>query len=170
MSFNPVKRVFETVESHSYEVPITLGGALTKIGLLLGTLAGGAIGAWYLIAHNVFVVPALYTSVFVGFALSLITVFRPQAARFTAIPYALCQGVALGILSAFFDKSAGDCYDCSCVDLCHSYRNASSVSPANHTCYGNFQSNSVMGNYGNRFDVWHSYASQFLWRENSCLF
>jgi len=39
----------------------------------------------------------------VAVVLSLLTVFKPNVARFTALPYALAEGVALGVISHLYD-------------------------------------------------------------------
>lgn len=106
MSFKPVERVFDTIGNYSYEAPMTLEGSIRKTGLLLATLAVGAVSAWYLVAQNLYVMPAFYTTLIGGFILSLVTIFRPQYSPYTAVPYAFCEGIVLGVLSAIFEIKA----------------------------------------------------------------
>ena len=106
MSFNPVNKVFDTVQSHAYEVSMSLSGTLTKIALLLATLAIGAGGAWYLFSQNIMVGPLLIGSLISAVLLSFATVFWPHIARFTAVPYALSEGICLGMISSIFEIKA----------------------------------------------------------------
>ena len=104
MSFNPVKRVFDKVEILQNEAPMTVGGTLTKLTMLLGTLGLGAVAAWFLFfSHNTLALPILGISFFTALILSIISVFRPQLTRYTALPYALCEGIVLGAISAIFE-------------------------------------------------------------------
>ena len=45
----------------------------------------------------------LFGALIVGFLLAIVTAFMPKIARFTAIPYALLEGVVLGAISHLYD-------------------------------------------------------------------
>lgn len=45
----------------------------------------------------------LFGALIVGFLLAIVTAFKPTIARFTAVPYALAQGVLLGMISHLYD-------------------------------------------------------------------
>lgn len=48
----------------------------------------------------------LFGALIVGFILAMVTVFKPPIARFTAIPYALAQGVGLGMISHLYNAES----------------------------------------------------------------
>ncbi len=102
MAFEPVKRVFERVETHSYELPMTLEGTLTKLAVLLLTaLSAGCIGWMSVSAEGHLLRPFLLAAPIGGIVLGMISVFWPRVTMYTALPYALCQGITLGLVSAF---------------------------------------------------------------------
>lgn len=45
----------------------------------------------------------LFVCLFAAFGLAILTVFKPKLARFTAVPYALLEGVVLGMISALYN-------------------------------------------------------------------
>lgn len=104
MAFNPVKRVFERVEIASTDVPMTLSGTLSKITLLLATLVVGAASAVYLfLAQSSAITPLLGFSFITAVVLSFVSVIWPRSTRYTALPYALCEGICLGAISSIFE-------------------------------------------------------------------
>jgi uncharacterized YccA/Bax inhibitor family protein len=93
---------------------MTLGGVASATALMFAFLLGGAAWGW----SQVQVVPAfgqqpasatfsstglLIVAGIGAFVLAMVTAFVPKAARFTSIPYALCEGAVLGMISHFFD-------------------------------------------------------------------
>lgn len=104
MSYNPVKQGFERVEVLATDVPMTLGGTLLKIASLLAVMTVAAGAACYLFfSSSAIVMPLLIASSVGGLILSIVSVFSPRATRYTALPYALCQGLFLGAISAIFE-------------------------------------------------------------------
>lgn len=49
----------------------------------------------------------LFGALIIAFALAIITAFKPTIARFTAIPYALSEGVVLGMISHLYEVQSG---------------------------------------------------------------
>ncbi len=86
----------------------TLSGATTKSILLVAiTFVVGYFSMMYCF-NQIFTtgkVPTflLYGSVIVSLIVAVITIFKPQASPFTAPAYAVCEGVALGCISATFE-------------------------------------------------------------------
>ena len=103
MSFtNPATRGFSRVETRDYVHPMTIQGTFNKLGILLICMSSAAAIGWY----TFFFAPAvsnmlLLPSFIGGLVLGFLTVFRPHRARYTAIAYALCQGMCMGTISAF---------------------------------------------------------------------
>lgn len=48
----------------------------------------------------------LFISLIAAFGLAIVTAFKPKIARFTAIPYALLEGVVLGLISHLYEVDA----------------------------------------------------------------
>jgi uncharacterized YccA/Bax inhibitor family protein len=93
---------------------MTLGGVASATALMFATLLVGAFWGW----NQVTVIPAtaltaakasfnspgmLMIAGIVAFALAMVTAFKPKAARFTSLPYALFEGAVLGMISHFYD-------------------------------------------------------------------
>lgn len=86
---------------------MTLQGTINKSFLLLVVLLAGAFWTWsqFLTTGNLALVEAPMTiGLIAGFVLALIISFRPTAAPWLAIPYAACEGVALGGFSAILER------------------------------------------------------------------
>lgn len=96
---------------------MTLGGVVSATAfLLLFVLAGGVVG-WQQVTETVTrdvltgeeIVTTnspmgwLFGSLIIGFGLAMLTIFKPNIARFTAVPYALAEGVLLGVISHMYD-------------------------------------------------------------------
>ena len=87
---------------------MTLEGTVNKAGFLLLLVVAAAAWPWY----NFFssggtynVMPLLMGGALIGFATGLITTFAPSYAPLTAPIYAVCEGLALGSLSALLEQS-----------------------------------------------------------------
>ena len=87
--------------------PMTIQGTVNKIFLLfVCLLAGAGISIYYLFYVNPAIVPQMVTiSAIIGFIVAMITCFNPKAAKYTAAPYALLEGICLGGISAFFEAA-----------------------------------------------------------------
>jgi uncharacterized YccA/Bax inhibitor family protein len=95
---------------------MTIGGTCSAAGVMIVFLAVGAAFGWGRVTETVeqvgrgtqtdihFANPGWLIGGFViAFVLAMGTMFRPKAARYTAIPYSLCEGFALGIISHLID-------------------------------------------------------------------
>ena len=87
---------------------MTLEGTVNKAGLLLFLVVAAAAWPWY----NYFssggtydVYPLLMGGALIGFVVGLVTTFAPSYAALTAPIYAVCEGLALGSLSALFEAN-----------------------------------------------------------------
>ncbi len=87
--------------------PMTVQGTVNKSFLLLVVLLATAFWTWsqYLTGAGASAVGLPMTvGLFGGFVLAMIMSFRPTAAPFLAIPYAACEGLALGGISAMLER------------------------------------------------------------------
>jgi uncharacterized YccA/Bax inhibitor family protein len=86
---------------------MTLQGTVNKTGLLLLCVVVAAAWTWGLTHSNQpeAAIPWMLGGVVGGFVVALVTIFKKNWAPFTAPLYAILEGLALGAISAFFDKS-----------------------------------------------------------------
>lgn len=86
---------------------MTLQGTVNKTGLLLLCVVVAAGWTWGLTHSNQpeAAVPWMIGGVLGGFVVALVTIFKASWAPFTAPLYAILEGLALGGISAFFDKT-----------------------------------------------------------------
>ncbi len=100
--------------------PMTFGGTSSAAALMLAVIAVGAWFGW----QQVTTTPAptlqdpdaatatissaawLWGPLVVGLVLALVTAFMPKIARFTSLPYALAEGVFLGVISHLYDSQS----------------------------------------------------------------
>ena len=96
--------------------PMTYGGVTSATGLLLGFVFAGGWYGWGRVVVTSFTdavgrttqtasMPSgwLFGSMIVGFVLAIACSFKPNLAPVLAIPYALAEGVFLGIISRYYD-------------------------------------------------------------------
>ena len=86
---------------------MTLQGTVNKTGLLLLFVVATAAWTWGL-SHSQApeaAIPWMMGGILGGFIVALVTVFKPSWAPLTAPLYALLEGLALGGISAMFEKS-----------------------------------------------------------------
>ncbi|HTY50605.1 MAG TPA: Bax inhibitor-1/YccA family protein [Steroidobacteraceae bacterium] len=81
---------------------MTLQGAINKSFVLLVVLLATALYPWsqYFAGDTAVVGTSVLVGLLGGFVLGLIISFKPAAAPYLAIPYAACEGLALGAISA----------------------------------------------------------------------
>lgn len=105
MTSNPMiqSRVYENVMLDSK--PMTVGGTINKILLLLGIVVLSGAFTWYLSMNGFSDKVSLLSlaSLIVGFGLALFTAFNPTQAKITAPVYAVCEGLLLGGISYMFN-------------------------------------------------------------------
>lgn len=121
---NPTLNVekFDRVRTYGLNESMTVDGTVNKCFILFALLLISAAWMW----NQVMGLPApameypgqqaapavsgrimafMIGGGIVGFIVAIVTAFRPQIARFTAPVYALCEGLVLGGISAFFEQS-----------------------------------------------------------------
>src|SRR5260370_29682319 len=85
---------------------MTLQGTVNKTGLLLLCVVATAAWTWGL-SHSPppdAAIPWMVGGIFGGFIVALVTIFKAHWAPFTAPIYALLEGLALGGISAMFER------------------------------------------------------------------
>lgn len=97
---------FRSQDAVLTEEPMTINGTLNKIFMLFACLiAGVAMSVYWLFTNSQTAPMVVGVSSIVGFLLVLITCFNVRIAKYTAAPYALCEGLALGSISALFEAA-----------------------------------------------------------------
>jgi uncharacterized YccA/Bax inhibitor family protein len=81
---------------------MTMSGTINKSILLWIVLAGSAFYSW---THPGVTIPLLLPISIVAFVLAFVSIFKKTATPFLAPPYALCEGLVLGAVSLYFEKS-----------------------------------------------------------------
>ncbi|MSR02314.1 MAG: Bax inhibitor-1/YccA family protein [Gemmatimonadetes bacterium] len=104
-SHNPMlRRIEASAGAVASAVPMTVAGTVRKTAILLGLVVATGAAAWWSLGTGRFPVemlmPAMIGSVVVGLGLSLLVAFRPLTASWAGPLYAVCQGTALGLISA----------------------------------------------------------------------
>jgi uncharacterized YccA/Bax inhibitor family protein len=99
---NPLLKdsVFQPVTSCN-EV-MTMSGAINKSIILWIILAGSAFYSW---THPEVTIPLLLPISIGAFVLAFVSIFKKTAAPFLSPLYALCEGLLLGAVSLYFEKS-----------------------------------------------------------------
>jgi uncharacterized YccA/Bax inhibitor family protein len=87
--------------------PMTLQGTVNKTGFLLFCVSGTAAWTWWLSNSQTSqaALPWMMGGLIAGFIFSLVTIFKKEWSPITAPIYALCEGLALGGLSALLERS-----------------------------------------------------------------
>ena len=84
-----------------------LDGVITKTGLLLAALIASAFVGWQTVdvpSDGRVEIPGFtLIAVLAAFGVAIWTGFNPKVARFTAVPYALLQGLAVGAISHVYE-------------------------------------------------------------------
>jgi uncharacterized YccA/Bax inhibitor family protein len=91
----------------AYGEAMTLQGTVNKTGLLLLFVVATAAWTWGL-SHSQTpqaAIPWMIGGILGGFIVALVTVFKPNWAPLTAPLYALLEGLALGGISAMFERT-----------------------------------------------------------------
>lgn len=85
---------------------MTIDGTLTKVALLIMIMAGVATYSWNAVAHGSMGMGSANTYMMggglIGLALSFVIAFKPHMAAVLAIPFAICEGLMLGAISAVY--------------------------------------------------------------------
>lgn len=98
---------FSTSENILTDEPMTINGTVNKILMLFACLlAGSGISLYFLFSGNsTYSFGLMILGSIVGFILVLATSFKISLAKYTAAPYALCEGFAIGGISAMFESA-----------------------------------------------------------------
>lgn len=89
------------------DVPMTMAGTINKTAMLLALLLIGAGWVWNLSFSSQqadAVVPYLWVGIIGGFVVAMVTIFRKEVSPYTAPIYAVLEGLALGGISAIYEK------------------------------------------------------------------
>jgi len=102
---NPMLKQEMFTRSLSGADTMTLQGTVNKTVVLLALVTIAAGYTWNLFVNQgaEAMMPYLWTGLLGGFAVALLTVFKPQWASATAPAYAVLEGLALGGISAIFE-------------------------------------------------------------------
>lgn len=99
-------KTFQGPRALAGEQAMTLQGTVNKTGFLLFCVSVTAAWTWWLAHENpAQVVPWLIGGLVAGFVFCLVTIFKKEWSPVTAPIYALCEGLALGGLSAFLEQA-----------------------------------------------------------------
>lgn len=85
---------------------MSLQGTVNKTGFLLFCASAAAAWTWYLANTQADSLPLwMWGGLLVGFVVAFVTVFKKEWSPVTAPVYALCEGLALGGISAFLEHA-----------------------------------------------------------------
>jgi len=86
---------------------MTLQGTVNKTGFLLFCVSATAAWTWWIAQSQTpqAALPWMMGGLIVGFIFSLVTIFKKEWSPITAPIYALCEGLALGGISAFLEQA-----------------------------------------------------------------
>jgi uncharacterized YccA/Bax inhibitor family protein len=87
--------------------PMTINGTVNKIFMLfVCLLAGAGISLYFLFTGNTgFSSTLMILGACIAFVLVIVTSFKINLAKYLAAPYALCEGFAIGGISAMFESA-----------------------------------------------------------------
>lgn len=106
-SSNPVFRAGALTQGseQTLEERMSVAGTVNKTALLLGFAVVAAGASWYVYLTNPQSLLLLaFGGAIGGLVLGLVTSFMPRVAPYTSVPYALCEGLFLGALSAILSN------------------------------------------------------------------
>jgi len=89
---------------------MTVRGTINKFGVMFLMLLGAASFTWSLFYKGVNVMPWMMGSMIGGLVLALVMIFKKEWSPYLALGYALCEGLFLGAISAFFDYAFRESY------------------------------------------------------------
>jgi uncharacterized YccA/Bax inhibitor family protein len=104
-SFGGFARQPVGIKSDVAPATMTIQGTVNKTALLLVLVVVAAAWPWRLATQDpAAVMPWLILGVIGGLVTALITIFKKDVAPYTAPIYALCEGLVLGGISAFYEQ------------------------------------------------------------------
>ncbi|MDR0820161.1 MAG: Bax inhibitor-1/YccA family protein [Endomicrobium sp.] len=99
---NPLLKDSVFQSTASYNEVMTMSGAINKSIILWILLAGSAFYSW---THPGVIMPLLLPISIGAFVLAFASIFKKAATPFLSPLYALCEGLVLGMVSLYFEKS-----------------------------------------------------------------
>ncbi|MDR0617221.1 MAG: Bax inhibitor-1/YccA family protein [Endomicrobium sp.] len=81
---------------------MTVAGTINKSIILWVLLIASA---FYSLTHPNIIMPLLVTLLIAGFVIAMVSIFKKEATPFVSPLYAICEGLILGTISLFFEKS-----------------------------------------------------------------
>lgn len=105
------EKSFEKVHQFEGE-SMTVRGTINKFGMMMLFVIAAAAFTWniFYMQGPAAVAPWMWGSMITGFILALIIIFKKTWAPYLAVGYALCQGLFLGSISAFYDFAFAKSY------------------------------------------------------------
>jgi uncharacterized YccA/Bax inhibitor family protein len=98
---------YEQVYGAARSTAMTIQGTVNKTFFLLVILTATAVWSWTAVSHNQLQPAVLPAALIGGAILSLVTIFKPNLAPWTAPVYAAFEGVFLGMLSYLIETGLG---------------------------------------------------------------
>lgn len=100
---NPLLAREKAIRAHGADV-MSIGGVINKAGVLMAALMIAFGYTWHMYASGQETMGISMVGAIGGFVLGLIIIFGQLATPFLIIPYAICQGLFLGGISAHYEK------------------------------------------------------------------
>ncbi len=91
------EKVWNRIKDVTTTDAMTIEGTINKSGILIMLTISGAYLGWSAQSPVV-----LFGSLILSFILSLVIIFKPHTAPYLSQPYALCEGILLGTISASY--------------------------------------------------------------------
>jgi uncharacterized YccA/Bax inhibitor family protein len=111
---NPVisEKTFENAIPQATGEVMTVRGTMNKFGLMFLMVIGAATYTWSMFYREgpEAVMPWMWGSAIIGLILALVITFKKTWAPHLALGYALCEGLFLGAVSAFYDYVFAESY------------------------------------------------------------
>lgn len=89
---------------------MTVKGTMNKFGFLFIMMLGTCFFSWTSFYNGANPMPMMLIGIFGGLALALIMVFKKQWSTYLAPAYALCEGLFVGAVSAYYDYAYRTAY------------------------------------------------------------
>lgn len=105
------EKTFHGLSGFSGET-MTVRGTMNKFGLMLIMLLGAASFTWSIFYRSgaEAVMPWMWGALIGGMVLAIAIIFKKEWAPYLALGYALCEGLFLGAVSAFYDFAFAEKY------------------------------------------------------------
>lgn len=102
---NPAIKVIEKTSVQTFGETATLSGTIKKtLGLLIVTIASAVAAGKFLPTDSAASYGIMMFAMIGGAILAFVTCFKPHLAEYTTPGYAVFEGVALGMISAVFER------------------------------------------------------------------